>query len=678
MEYYNNILCISHAELTDGIVSIPNYKLMAHRGKIRVVRRGCYGTAALVAFDSLPEHIKKECLLKHGNPREHAVGDTFKGMIEEDGKAWQFFNVEYLLADGRFLPQDVQKLYYQNAVVLNAINRIVNDRKALIRALGGNVKHIWDNITATCNALKVELGHDLPENPRRLRNKLADYKKHGYVSLVSGKWLNRNAAKVNDVEQEALLRQLFRKHNNLDNEQICSLYNIVAEKVDWDNITASTVANYREKWDMQTVGGRRGEIEFDNTRAMIVKRKAPTLPMIYWTSDGWEAELLYQKTEQDAKGNTRTTYHNRLTMVTVIDPCCKYPIGYAIGTHETPELIREAFRNAVNHTGELFGTRHKVHQLQTDNYGKKTLLPMYEGMSEKYTPARVHNAKSKVIEPFFLYLNKKYCQMMPNWSGFGITAKKENQPNAQYLNKIRSSFPDETGCRLQLERIIQMDRELKCEKYVQAYQELPQEDRLLMNDQEYLLNMGESTGYTNRLSASGLVVTLNGEKHEFDSYDVKFRQFGSIDWTVKYDPNDTRKVLAINQDASIRFELTEKYVQPMALYDRQDGDSEQLQLVRGFNRTLKADIMEGVNEDRNVVEELFQNNLLEGTLTKLILCDSNGQHKDNKNAARLNGKAVKLLEKQNVKIEKEAEKSWSQEQEEYLSKKVNLSKYINQ
>ena len=30
----------------------------------------------------------------------------------------------------------------------------------------------------------------------------------------------------------------------------------------------------------------------------------------------------------------------------VLDPCCNYPIGYAIGTHETPELIKEALRIA--------------------------------------------------------------------------------------------------------------------------------------------------------------------------------------------------------------------------------------------------------------------------------------------------------------------------------------------
>jgi hypothetical protein len=498
--------------------------------------------------------------------------------------------------------------------------------------------------------------------------------------------MNSNAAKVKDEQQEALLRQLFRKHNNLDNAQIESLYNIVAENTGWDKITGSTVANYREKWDLQTTGGRRGETDFDNTKAMLVKRHAPVLPLVYWTADGWDAELLYQKTTVNKDGNTVTTYHNRLTIVVVLDPCCKYPIGYAIGEQESPALIREAFRNAVNHTAELFGNRHRVHQLQTDNYSKKNLLPMYEGISEYFTPARVHNAKSKIIEPYFKYINKKYCQLMPNWSGFGVKAKKDSQPNDQYLNKIRHSFPDIDGVIAQLERIMDMERAIKKDKYIAAYGELPADDRLLMSNQDYLMKLGETTGFTNSLSASGLVVKIMGEKKYYDTFDVRFREHASEDWAIYYDPKDTSNILAVNAKSenqkvkeiigTLRFELKEKYDQPMALYDREDGDSDQLKLVTGFNKALKSDIMAGMKQDQQLVENLFnENQKLSDTLTKLILVDSNGQHKDQKSAARLGG-AQKMLEKQNRKEAKETEKSWRQEQEEYLNSKVDLSKYI--
>lgn len=408
----------------------------------------------------------------------------------------------------------------------------------------------------------------------------------------------------------------------------------------------------------------------------MVRRSAPTQPLYYWTADGWDVELLYQRTEVDTKGNTRTTYHNRLTAVIILDPSHKYPVGYAIGTHETPELIKAALRNAIQHTKELFGEHYKVLQLQTDNYGKKGLTPIYEAISEKFTPARVHNAKSKVIEPYFKYLNKTYCQFQPNWSGFGITANAKSQPNAQYLNKIHNSFPDEFGCRHQIIAMIEAERARKVEKYRAAFAEMPEEDKHTIKFDEYLYLLGETTGFTNRLSASGLVVTIEGEKREYDTFDVNFRRNANVDWVVKYEPGNTQRVLACSGDGTIRFELTERYVQPMALRDRKPGDGDELKRIRGFNENVKAEITEGMREDYNLVAEVFENNpALEGTLAKLILVDSTGQHKDNKAAARI-GAARKAINRQTRQIEAAEARTWAQEQEAYLDSKIDISQYL--
>ena len=116
----------------------------------------------------------------------------------------------------------------------------------------------------------------------------------------------------------------------------------------------------------------------------------------------------------------------------------------------------------------------------------------------------------------------------------------------------------------------------------------------------------------------------------------------------------------------------------MALRERKEGDGAELAKINQFNKAVKADITEGMAEDYRTVEQLFINNpKLDGTLSKMVLIDSNGQHKDNKSAARLNG-AKKQLEKQNRKAEIEEKKNWSQEQEEYLKEKVDLSNYLNQ
>ena len=61
MEYFGNKLCISACELVEsGVMSQSNYKKMASRGRIDVVRRGggATGAYALVAVDSLPGDYK--------------------------------------------------------------------------------------------------------------------------------------------------------------------------------------------------------------------------------------------------------------------------------------------------------------------------------------------------------------------------------------------------------------------------------------------------------------------------------------------------------------------------------------------------------------------------------------------------------------------------------------------
>jgi len=674
MEYFNGIACVSGSEFIrsfenpSGVVTKGSYDKLAQRGRIRVVRRSSYQSPALIDWTSIPDRYKAMLQEQGISPAVLKQGGGLDEYIVIDDMAHQFFS-EFQLPDGRFLAGEKRDEYIANAEVLTAVVRVMNDRRALRKALGGSVNNLWPAMAQQVEQITAR-AHNLPVNPRRLRDKVSEFKKQGYICLVSGKFLNANAKKVADQEQEATIRQLLRKHQNLDNEQVKDLYNMVADKLGWAKISASTVANYRKKWQLDTYGGQRGESAFDNAKSMLVKRKAPTLPLVYWTMDGWDVELLYQKNEMDAKGNTRTTYHNRLTVVVVLDPCNKYPVGFAIGTHETPALIREALRNAVNHTAILFGERHRVLQLQTDNYGKKTLTPLYEALSEKYTPAKAHNAKAKIIEPYFKRLNKKYCQLMNNWSGFGVTADKTKQPNADYLNKIRHSFPDEAGCRLQIERIIELERAASVAHYTAAYKELPTADRKLLPETDYLHYLGDTTGYTNRLQHNGIVATIGGEKREYDTFDKGFRRLAHVDWTLKFDPDRPDRVLAENADGTVRYMLESKHVQPMALYDRQEGDAGQLQQVREFNKEMKQEIMGGMKHDYQLVDRMFNDNpALSDTLAKFVLVDSRGQHKDNKSAARLAAPAKHI----EGTLEKAA---WDQAQEEYLDGKIDLSKYI--
>ncbi|ROI09764.1 hypothetical protein EGI11_03130 [Chryseobacterium sp. H3056] len=670
-EFYQNTLTVPAALLyEDGeILTKPNYDKLCRVGKIRRAREGKgLGNYALVEFDTIPERFRVKIIKKLGYPPKKQVQHQILKYRSTDYEAVDFF-ATYMIDEHRTLSPEHQEQYVADAEMLQALDAYIKEMKMFRKSRGGSITKVWVDAAKALAEVKEQTGHKLPGTDRRLRDKLEAFQKDGYKSLISEKFLGKNAAKVKDPAQEALLRSILRDHRNLDNEMIARIYEHTAQVMGWKSLTASGIANYRKLWKLYTYGGNHGEKAFDNYVGMTVKRTAPSSPLLYWTLDGWDSELYYQRT--DEKG---TTYHNRLTMVVVLDPSLKYPIGYAIGRAETTDLIRQAIRNAVLHTEELFGTKHKVLQIQSDNYGKKAMLPIYEAFSQHYTPAKVGNAKSKVIEPWFNYFNKKYCQLMSNWSGHGVKAAK--QPNPEYLQKIKASFPDEFGCTAQLTAFIEREREELREKFLQAYAEMPDDAKKFVTEQEFLLHFGQETGFLNSRSHSGIAPKIEGIRYYYDSFDMDFRKYDSLSWRIKYNPEDLSQVLAYNEEHQLRFLLRQKHEQPMALYDRMEGDGEQLQLVRSFNREIKNEILEVQAEDARTVSEFFTDHKeLDGSLVKTLLTDSRGQHKNLKNAKRLET-AQKMITKQEVKEQKKTENDWTQAQEQYLKQKVNLNKYL--
>ena len=645
MEYYNNKLCITQAELTDGIVSKSLIDWWNSNGKVDRVRRGCNNSPALYAVDRLPLKYKTEVYRRYPDLKVQAESKPFVESIEPDGAALHFYQ-SYQLPDGRFLPTEKQNEYANNAAILNAFRTILErsdsqHRKQSKRCIGKT--EFWRKAAQALPRIADTFPHSLPENPRRLQEKYNQYQREGYSVLITGKYGTRNAAKVKNDVQESLIIRLIADPRNLDNSQIASIYNLLAEAQGWDTITPAAIAVWRNKYDLVTAGGRLGETRFRNQKSMQVKRSRPTLPLLYWTMDGWTAELLYQKTET-RNGRTTTTYTNRLTIVIVLDPCLNYPVGYAIGERETPELIKAALRNAANHTSELFGRRYRVNQLQSDNYGRGNLTPIYQVMGDKYTPARAHNAKSKVIEPFFGYFNKKYCQVCLNWSGFGITSNKNLQPNSEFLNKHRHSFPTEEECRQQLAGFIEKERAEKRAEYVRLFADLPEERRLPLSDEQYLLTFGATTGFRNAIEGTGLRPTIGGIKRDYDCFDPKFREYAHVRWEVKFDPDNLDHVLAVNEDGSLRFMLERKHVQPMALADRREGDAEQLVRVQEFNKRLEGSITERLAHASDKVEQLFNDNPQLDVATRLLLCDSRGQNKKYKQTRRLQAHEVECID----------------------------------
>ena len=662
METINGTICISHAELTGRIITTANLNALVRKNQVKQMRKGGNGRTALYAVESLPLKWRTEVYKRYPDLQEQADSREFIDTVEPDGKALSFYQ-DYKLSDGRNLPDDKVLEYASNAAIMNAFRRRWEAHVSKRQRSGKRTtlaKEFWSRAAAALPRLADHFPHSLPGSPRRLQMKFAEYVSSGYECFISGKFLNGNAGKVLTDEQTGYLATLISNPNNVQDTVVAKFYNAKARMLGWKEITAAAVGVWREKLQLEAAAGRLGVTSFRANKTMQVKRSRPTAPFLMCSLDGWTVELLYQKTRTDKKGHNVTTYTNRLTIVVVLDPCVDYPMGYAVGDHECPELIKAALRNAAIHSREITGEMLRYNQVQSDRYAIKSMTELYAVLGDKVIPAQAHNAKAKPVEPYFNHLNTTYCQLCPNWSGFGVTTNPKRQPNSEALNKRRHSFPDEAGLRAQIDEMMRLERQQKIGKLMEKLANLKPEHRLPMSREMYLLNFGAETGFKNVLEGCGLRPTILGMKRDYDCFDLTFRDHASERWTVKYDPDDLHEVLAVSEDGTRRYMLEEKYVQPMALADRKPGDAEQLQRVHDYNKALEAEtgrrLADHFEDARRVIERAAELQI-HGTPAlgaciedRLLLTDSRGQHKDNRSRKRLAAADIEALEVETVEI----------------------------
>lgn len=222
MEYYGNRLCISMRDLVDGgIMSEPNYKQLASRGRFEVVRngrgQGCY---ALVAVDSLPQRYQDKVNEVYPGGAQARLEGWIKSNYEVDQAATAFFFDKGKC--GVALTADKAKEYITNASVLNTCIKLYERASTAQRLFGG--KYDWSMMATTIETLRKHFGHTLPASTLRFRKKVNDYKANGYACLISGKFGNQSARKV-DHKTERLILGIAVLPNKPWNTNVLELYN---------------------------------------------------------------------------------------------------------------------------------------------------------------------------------------------------------------------------------------------------------------------------------------------------------------------------------------------------------------------------------------------------------------------------------------------------------------------
>lgn len=223
MEFFDNKLCISVRELeADGILTQDYCRQLAARNRLKMARSGGgKGNYALVVVDSLPTEYQDQVNEKHPGGAAILLRGWIISNYELDQAAVAFFMDWAARQSSDKASDELARKYAVNASVLNTCIRLYNRSRDYRKLMGE--KYDWSMMAATIETLREEFGHDLPASTLRFRKKVNEYKQYGYECLISGKFGNQIARKV-DHKTERLICSIAVLPNKPFNSNVHEMY----------------------------------------------------------------------------------------------------------------------------------------------------------------------------------------------------------------------------------------------------------------------------------------------------------------------------------------------------------------------------------------------------------------------------------------------------------------------
>lgn len=215
-EYHNNILGIQArfifegvhaASETLGLIKARGLQTRIANGDIKKIRNNAPGIHVLLEFASLSLGWQRLAVERFGTPPAKVNVTLFEKFYERDIEAMAFFT-QYMLKDGKFLPNPNIEEYTINASVLNTCFKVYDKRYALRKQMNGGVLDVWETIAKEAQLFRAVQPHTLPDHFRRLREKCMKYKKSKYDVLIHKNFANKNALRVSG-DTMLLLNNMF-------------------------------------------------------------------------------------------------------------------------------------------------------------------------------------------------------------------------------------------------------------------------------------------------------------------------------------------------------------------------------------------------------------------------------------------------------------------------------------
>ena len=387
MEYYGKILCISYNDLTyddrpvmvNGkadysrsrtlkgvhpstlseeelapIMSIPNYKKLAAKEKINVVRSGRgLGGYVLVEIATMPLRFQERIKLKYGDMKEDVIRNWLGSHYHIDAKAREFYT-RFRFDNGDALPPEHIQEYTVNASVIEAVMRAMEDATFMRKAMKAGPVN-WGELAGAISYYQAEFGHTLPVSSNRFKKRVNDFKSNGYESLISRKFMNQNRRKVTyDIER--LLLSIDAQPEQPFNTTVWEQYNLFvqgelelydpetgevlnpADFTDKDGnplvLSPATVANYLNNPKNKALRGKlhMSQWDFNNAYRPYHLRSI--------------GEYSLSKVSLDDRDLPRPMKDgNRVKAYYAYDVVSGAVVGYAYNRYKTTELFLDCMRN---------------------------------------------------------------------------------------------------------------------------------------------------------------------------------------------------------------------------------------------------------------------------------------------------------------------------------------------
>lgn len=387
MEYYGKILCISYNDLTyddrpvmvNGkadysrsrtlkgvhpstlseeelapIMSIPNYKKLAAKEKINVVRSGRgLGGYVLVEIATMPLRFQERIKLKYGDMKEDVIRNWLGSHYHIDAKAREFYT-RFRFDNGDTLPPEHIQEYTVNASVIEAVMRAMEDATFMRKAMKAGPVN-WGELAGAISYYQAEFGHTLPVSSNRFKKRVNDFKANGYESLISRKFMNQNRRKVTyDIEH--LLLSIDAQPEQPFNTTVWEQYNLFvqgelelydpetgevlnpADFTDKDGnplvLSPATVANYLNNPKNKALRGKlhMSQWDFNNAYRPYHLRSI--------------GEYSLSKVSLDDRDLPRPMKDgNRVKAYYAYDVVSGAVVGYAYNRYKTTELFLDCMRN---------------------------------------------------------------------------------------------------------------------------------------------------------------------------------------------------------------------------------------------------------------------------------------------------------------------------------------------